>query len=1099
MKRQSGLKITIIGLMLLFLLGSMSAHPTASYAPPPDNSLYEVPADITGTNSWTWRGPQYNTAADEAPQVTQIVIDSTNPNLVYAGTHQGVYRSTDGGESWEPRNGGLGGYGDLVITGLVIDPTNSQTLIIGTWGYGLLRSTDSGANWTRLADPLSTMALSSGVLDEGEPFPIIVGGPSYDYREEESGLRPQGQPITWQRTAVRRVTINPANHNEVFACIDDGHGLYHSTDGGNSWAKIDLGTGSSRTYTFAPSNNQIRYASFGSWGSGGGFYRTTNGGSVWMEVGAGTIDGTVVDVAVHPTNPDIVLVGTWGDGLYRSTNGGSSWDKVSGDLYDSAFLSVAFAPSNPNIVYAGGYTWVYRSTDGGATWANADSSFPTYYVEGLAIHPTQPETVLVGANKFPWGGVYKRTSSSVPFTLKPTGMTDTFVLDIEQDPNNANILYAATWGAGIFRSDDGGSNWNAQYAVPYVYTIEATQGPTGTILYAGTFYSNYGILKSYDRGDTWFEVSREYPSYISFDIKSIYGDPDHLIAATYSGIQYSYDGGETWYDSGGLDDGIVLRLCEFPGIGRLLAATYGGGLFYSWGGYSWYEANTGVTGTYSQYTYDVACSSDTPGLAYAGGLGMHRTTDYGEHWQPVNAGLPNDYFRAIDIVPGTGDVFAGSYKNGVYLAPNGAPVWSAINTGLVEQRTRSMKVVSSSPVRAFVGTNGRGAWDYTLTSRPTVSSVYLPLTLKNYLPPTCYAYEPNDDFSEAYRLSAPGTYCSYISTDSDEDYYRFDVNTLGLITVDLTNIPSGTDYDIELYDSNQMRVGGSWWGFNYDERIVFQPRQTGRYYVRIHSCDGNSPSQAYRLSVSYNGSQSAGQIYGAVTDSGSPVSGVPVILYYYNGYRSTRVSTLTDGSGVYRFRGMPSLPVGHAYQVYYSNYEGNNQRLGYWGCWSFTGYQAGATYQSCSFDVSGITLADPSSGATRAFPITFQWTTRGFTDDQYQLYLRRYSPSYAYYYSSSTTGGSYTINSLPSGFSYDDTNYWSVNVSNGEGYGASYYMRSIIFSSSLNTAGEPMGKPILNFTAPGAEKEDPYYRVLSPPWCIGLEQPTNPECEMAPQ
>ncbi|MBE9508544.1 MAG: hypothetical protein IMY86_10885, partial [Chloroflexi bacterium] len=738
-RQQSILKILTIGLAIVLLTGA-SVRPVASDVPPPGIPQRQVPADVTGGRSWTWSGPQHNSAEGEVPQTIQIVIDSTNPSIVYAGTNQGIYRSADGGENWEPRNGGLGGYGDLVITGLQIDPIDPQTLVIGTWGYGLLRSTDSGANWSRLADPLSPTALRASALGaEGPPpvIPIIAGGPSYEFRGEESAVRPQGQPITWTRTAVRRVTINPVNHNEIFACVDDGNGLYRSTNGGASWEKIPLGTGSSRTYTFAPSNNQIRYASFGSWGTGGGFYRTTNGGTNWTDVGGTTIIHTVTSVAIHPTNSNIVLAATAHGGLYRSTNGGNSWTKVSEGLPDDTFFAVAFAPSNPSTAYAGGYSWIYRSSDGGDTWTNADSSFPTVYIEGLAIHPTQPETVLVGANYFPWGGVYKRTSSGSSFALKPDGMEGTFVLDIEQDPNDPNTLYAATWGAGIFRSDDGGSTWDAKYVVPYVYTIEATQGPTCTILYAGTFYSDWGVLKSYDQGDSWFEVSWDYPSYISFDIESIYGDADHLVAATFHGIQYSLNGGETWNDASGLDDGIVLRLCEFSGTGHMLAATYGGGMYASSGGSSWSEANTGMTGLYSEYTYDVACSPNTPGLAYAGSLGMYRTTDYGGHWQLVNTGFPNDYGRAVDIAPSTGDVFVGSHRHGVYLASYGAQPWLPINAGLSERRTRSMKVVSSSPVRAFVGTNGQGAWEYTIDSR-LFFSVYLPLVLKNWgaLPPT---------------------------------------------------------------------------------------------------------------------------------------------------------------------------------------------------------------------------------------------------------------------------------------------------------------------------------------------------------------------------
>lgn len=1030
------------------LLG-IPGYSTASNLPVPDPPLDRTPADVTGTNYWTWSGPAHDTENGEAPEVSKIVIDPSNPDILYAGTNQGVYRSTDGGETWAPRNGGLGGYGDLVVTGLAIDPTDSETLVIATWGYGLLRSTDSGANWSRLTDPLGTRALDTRGRDGAGPPPVIAGGPSYEHRPEENDLHTQGQPVTWERTAVRSVTIHPDDHNEIFACVDDGNGLYRSTDGGSSWTKIGLGSGSSRIYTFAPSNHQIRYASFGTWTSSGGFYRTTNGGSSWQEVGQPTIVDTVVSIAIHPTNPDIVLAGTAYGGMYRSTDGGDSWIQVSAGLPDSTYYSVSFAPSDPNVAYAGGYSEIYRSIDGGATWAIADSSFPTYYVQGLAIHPTQPETVWVGANDFPNGGVYKRTSSTDAFAFKAAGMEGTFVLDIEQDPSDPNVLYATTWGAGIFRSDDGGDTWDAKYAYPYIYTIEAAEGPTSTVLYAGTFYSDYGIFRSYDRGDTWSHISQDYPSWISLDIESIYGDPDHLVSATYQGMQYSHDGGETWWDARGLDEGIALKLCEFSDTGRILAATYGGGLFYSWGGYSWYEANTGITGN-AQYAYDLACSTDTPGLAYVGSLGVYRTDDYGETWHPMKSGLPNDYIRAIDVVPGTGDIFAGTHQNGVYLAPNGAPIWTDISTGLVEDRMRSMQVFDNSPVHVFAGTNGEGAWEYTLTSRPETSSVYLPFVSRES-PPLCGNYEPNDSFTAAHPLGS-GSYCGYISSASDEDFYRLDVSTLGPIYVDLTSIPSHTDYDLQLYDNDMRLLDGSYSGLNYDEYIGFQPTETGSYYVRVYPYSGSNPDDAYQLTVSYNGPDS-GLIFGTMTENGEGVADTPVTLIYYSGYDTTEFTTLTDSSGAFRFRGMASLPIGHTYQIYYPNSEWNPNRLNYWYCPSFTDYQAGENRHACSFDVEDVDLLHPPAGE-HTFPISFQWDTRGIANEGYQVYLRRYDPSYVYYYSSSTTGGSYTLNSLPSGFSYGDSNYWSVDLWNDNGWGSSYYAREIIFSSTNVTRGE---------------------------------------------
>ncbi len=1082
------LRVLISSILAVILLNAAEQVALGQSLLPPDPDSPESGYEIAGNNFWSQRGPKWNIANLEAPQVNQIVYDRTNPSIVYAATVQGVYRSVDGGESWEARSRDLGGYGALQVTGLAIDPTDSRILIISTWGYGLMKSTDSGMSWSSLKDPLSTTASTTSTPQDEQLPEIRAGGESYEHTflaptpfssetkltlppeivspatQREIPAQPQGIPRTISWTPVNCVAINPNNRNELFACVANGYGLFRSPDGGNSWAKVDVGSGSALAYVFAPSSSQVRYVS-----TDGGLFRSTNGGTSWTQVGAGMIGSPVNTIAIHPTNSNVVLAATYGSGLYRTSDGGNTWSVVSSGLTDTFYYSVAFAPSNPNIVYAGGSWWAYRSNDGGLTWVNTDPSFYTWNVQGLGIHPTQPDTVLFGANDYPYGGVFKRVGSTGSFVLKPSGMDDTFVLDIEQDPANSNILYAATWSGGVFRSNDGGMTWSSKYGPAYAYALEASQGPTSTVLYVGTFYSNYGIYKSFTRGDTWLLASNEFPSNISFDLESIYGDSKRLVAATYYGVQYSYDGGVNWYPAVGLDEstGVVLRLCEFGNTGRMLATTYGGGLFYSWGGDWWYEANAGLSGSNWGYTYDVACSPTTAGLAFAAGNGMWRTTDYGENWQPVNAGLPSGFFRSVDIVTGTGDVFAGSYRRGIFLAPNGKSVWFPINSGLVADATgdylsmQAMKAVSNSPVRVFVGSNGAGTWDYTLTSRPVIRSVYLPLTLRSYqrFYSATDTYEPNNSLAQAYTLPGPGTYYSYVWTSTDVDWYRLNVTTLGNVTVNLTDIPAGKDYDIELFTSGGQMIDGPWLGGNAEEKIVFQPISAGAYYLRVSGWNASySTAQAYRLSVAYNGAVGSGQIFGTLKQNNVARANVPVLLQYSNGYRTTRVSTLTDGAGVFRFRGMPTLPVGHTYGVYYPNYEGDSSRLVYWSCYNFTRYQAGQTYATCSPDVAGITLQNPTSGASRSFPITFQWASRGLAGDWYEVYVQRYDPSYAYYYSPSTTGASYTLTSLPAGFSYGPTNYWSVNVWNDSGYGASYYMNALIFSSSLtdlSTTAEP--------------------------------------------
>jgi len=829
----------------LIVLGLMMTSIAPGPAGTPITRAAEEAAGPMGVNTWTKTGPMWDTADGEAPQVIQILIDPSNPNIVYAGTNQGVYRSTDGGETWEPRNGGLGGYGDLVVSGIARHPTNPDILIIATWGYGLFRSTDAGRNWTRLADPLASGTQATAALPPGLPE-VRAGGYSYSWgmpevpepapgkpfapgtngllrpRSVEPSVDLQGLPGNLSWTPVRRVAIRPDNANEIYACIDAGKGLYKSTDGGSTWSRVNLGppagviTASARTYVFAPSNSNIRYASFGSWGASGGFYRTTDGGSTWTEVGGSTITRTVIAVAIHPTNPDIVLAGTSGGGLYRSTDGGNSWTLVSAGLADSTFFSVAFAPSSPNIAYAGGYNWVYISTDGGQIWSNADSFFPTWYVEGMAIHPNQPDTVLAGANFFPRGGVYKRTSSSASFALKASGMDDTFVLRIEQDPNNSSTLYAATWGGGAFRSNDTGNTWYSIYprvwpleyggGVPYIYDIEATQGPTGTILYAATFYNDWGILKSYDGGANWVQVSFGYWSDISFDIESLGGSSTNLIAATEHGVQYSTNGGQSWATAGGLNDGVVLKLAVSPtSSSNVLAATYGGGVWRSTNsGQGWSESSNGLPSSsgYS-YVYDVAFAPNGT-TAYAAAYGVYKSTNSGQSWSTAYTGA-NDWFRALDVAS-DGTVVAGSSTKGVYFGLSNGTSWMQRNTGLTELRIRAVKAFRNvSPLTVMAGTNGRSGWLYTLQL-----GAYLPLVLRSY-PPLVTRTVTLYSVADACVMEGRSSYNFGSTTDmwvGYDDYLDPDGKIVrSLVRFDLSSIPAGATINSATL---RLYLVGSW-------------------------------------------------------------------------------------------------------------------------------------------------------------------------------------------------------------------------------------------------------------------------------------------------
>lgn len=125
---------------------------------------------------------------------------------------------------------------------------------------------------------------------------------------------------------------------------------------------------------------------------------------------------------------------------------------------------------------------------------------------------------------------------------------------------------------------------------------------------------------------------------------------------------------------------------------------------------------------------------------------------------------------------------------------------------------------------------------------------FVPLFLRNF--PAAWArYEPNDTFATAYGpLVTDRIYEAYIWPAGDQDYYYIDAtSTAADITVSLTNLPAGVDYDLYLYNTALALVAQSAHYGNADEVIRYRPAATGRYFVRIYPYQGASKDQPYRL------------------------------------------------------------------------------------------------------------------------------------------------------------------------------------------------------------------------------------------------------------
>ncbi len=168
------------------------------------------------------------------PVVTALVIDPTAPNVLYAGVAElGVFKSTDGGTTWQPANSGIGNPG---VSSLAIDSNTPSTLYAGTHGGGVYKSTDSGETWQPANEGLPVGVHNSAlalVIDPLKPGTVYAATNKGVYKSTEGGA--SWQPVNDgldEYYAVRELVIDPAAPEAVYAAT--GTRVYKSIDGGAS-------------------------------------------------------------------------------------------------------------------------------------------------------------------------------------------------------------------------------------------------------------------------------------------------------------------------------------------------------------------------------------------------------------------------------------------------------------------------------------------------------------------------------------------------------------------------------------------------------------------------------------------------------------------------------------------------------------------------------------------------------------------------------------------------------------------------------------------------------------------------------------------------
>ncbi|MFZ4382545.1 MAG: WD40/YVTN/BNR-like repeat-containing protein, partial [Sandarakinorhabdus sp.] len=317
----------------------------------------------------------------------------------------------------------------------------------------------------------------------------------------------------------------------------------------------------------------------------GGVWKTDDYGRTWRPIFDAAPTGSVGDIAVSPSHPDVLYVGTGeglhrpdlstGDGIFKSVDGGTTWAQI-GLKNVSQVGRIIVHPSDPATVYVAGMgrpyganseRGVFRSRDGGATWQKILYVNANTGANRIEFDPNNPDTLYANLwehREGPWenarfsgpnSGIYKSTdggstwrklTAGLPGAAQGLGLTGVGVA-----PRNSNRVYAvinAVEGGGIYRSDDGGERWTL---VSTDRRIWGPDGGYGEIIVHPTnenlvFLANTAAYRSDDGGKSWTS-HKGAPGGDDYQRMWINPQaPDIMIYTADQGATISVNGGRTW-------------------------------------------------------------------------------------------------------------------------------------------------------------------------------------------------------------------------------------------------------------------------------------------------------------------------------------------------------------------------------------------------------------------------------------------------------------------------------------------------------------------------------------------------------------------------
>jgi len=661
--------------------------------------------------------------------VFSLTIDPGNPDRIWCGTQntKGIFRSDDCGITWVRMDKGVTEDIEISFRGFAIHPENSDIVLAAAE----IATVEQGITFNKT---------------KGKIYKTIDGGDNW-------------YPV-WEGDNLARVLLYDYHHPDTVYCstgifdreaynsdkelnLPGGVGILKSSDGGESWFTINNGIDNLYTgfLEIHPEDPRILYTAAGNHAyriPDGGIFKTTDGGEHWSRMLEGDCFSAVT---VSRSRPDLVYA--FGEGAcYRTTDGGNNWTihKREGEytwgppgIKPGIPISAAVDSTDENKVFVNNYNGGnFLSRDGGINWVNASKGYTGADIRDLEVNPEIPsELYVVGRN-----GAFKSVNGGGSWFGITNGAATTEFISICPLQENFGIAYGISDAdLAVIRTTDGGESWQSIFSLGptasegngfHRFSKVAVSQSDPSVLYTGMSHiqnigniepdgqPGYGIFKSTDTGQHWFEINTGLDSLarIITTLAIHPHSPDTVYAGTLNdGIYKTVDGGQQWF--------LIPN-----GLG-------------------------------SSDIRSISIDPENPDILYAGsgnGFGIYKSVDGGENWTPSNYGIQlkcptylsafgravegmsmdtrnpfltgQDYesqlwTKVLDIAidpANPKNVYAADYGSGIYYSPDRGESWAKINNGLTFKEVTSLTISGDGTV-LYTGTSGAGVFRMVLANK----------------------------------------------------------------------------------------------------------------------------------------------------------------------------------------------------------------------------------------------------------------------------------------------------------------------------------------------------------------------------------------------